>query len=164
MNNYQKILTALVIVLVLINVLLLGFVWHHRPFGKVQDRMERADRQRQEMAGRMIPRQLDFNKEQTIEFQEIFRYHQETMRNLQYKAREIKQGIHRSVVMEDSLAYQSAYSDFSEQQRIIEMEFVRFVKELSSICDENQKEKLIEILNGSLHEQRGPRQHRHRGN
>ena len=147
MNKYQKVLVISVIVLMTINILLIGFIWMNRPGGK-----QRGHRggPRQGMESHVIPRELGFDQQRTVAFRQMFQSHRETMRSLQRNARLKKRQIHLAIVEGDSSNYTMAYSEFRELQDQMEGESTRFISSVAAICDAEQKDRLIQLLNRSL--------------
>ncbi len=153
MNTYQKILTGVVILLIIVNMILLGFIWRNRP-GKGPRRDQPP---RHEMQGHFFQRELDLNRDQAAMFREAFRDHQRKMFELNRQMRLLKREINRAIIIEDTSGLQMNYQKFYGLQKKVEVESSRFISSISAICNDEQKEKLLRIFDESIEKGRHQR-------
>lgn len=146
MTSFQKILIATVIILVIFNSILLGFIWLNRP-GRPEGRFRQGppDRESMEITGRRLLSELDFTEEQAPLFRREARNHLNRMNDISSKLRRSKHQINKAILTEDTRALAQADSIHAMMQKRLNIESREFIRFLDSVCTPQQRKKLIEM-------------------
>lgn len=152
MTAYQKILTVLVIVLVIFNVVLVGFIWLNRP--NYPDRSHRGRPERPEIRGRDLQDKLDLTQEQAAAFRNALKTHHQKMRDRQRQVEEFKRAANAAILDADSAALLKANERLFEAQKNLELEAQNFTWYLSGMTNEDQRQKLLNIFERTLDRRR----------
>jgi len=151
MNIKLKILVSLVVVLVILNVIMIGFIWNNRNFKKQEHGKGRPPR-----IERFLERQIQFNEDQLAEFRSINRFHKDKMDRLNKKVRNLTKELQEAIVMENVEMEQEIDLQLDSINMLIKHEASNHIRSIANLCDEKQKEKLIKALN-RLPDRRGNR-------
>lgn len=153
MKNYQKILIAAVIVLVLLNGALMAFIWTNRP-----DRsFERPGRgmDRPQLSGRVMLERLNFTDEQAMAFRSRLKAHHQQMARLERKVRDAKKEVNRAIILSDSVALQKATLALQHAHDDQQSESGEFMSFLAGLCTAEQRQELLGLLEVAF-QRRGP--------
>lgn len=142
MNIYQKILTVAVILLILLNIALLGFIWKRRPAARMHD-----PEQRQRRTEMFLEHRLNLEDHQMEEFQSIRDSHQKKMQSYNQEMRRLNQNLHEAVVKNQPEMEKQTLQRIDSLQDHIQNQTVAFIHSLSDICNPDQKDRLLKILN-----------------
>lgn len=152
MNRFQKTLIGAVIGLVLLNIVLLGFIWLHRPEGSIHDRTHRSVHPK--IAVPVLHKQLNLSRIQREEFRENFRNHRNHMKDLNREFRKRKHEANRAIIMGDSLTLTKANEALFNVQMALERETQKLTAKLAAICSEEQKVIFLQSIDEVLNEDR----------
>ena len=167
MNYFDKnkFLTAAVVLLLITNTGILGFLWLDRlgkEPGKELPRKEsipQADRNSR--VGRMSPdggprkfiiQELKLDDKQIREYENLINEHQSEMRSIREKIRRNKDELWSiySRSGNDTAAAEKIASEIGEDQKQAELITFRHFSKLRELCNEDQKKKFDEIINDVL--------------
>ncbi|MFY0690155.1 MAG: periplasmic heavy metal sensor [Cyclobacteriaceae bacterium] len=146
MNNWQKILIGAVSVLFVLNILLIGLIWTHRP----GQRPERNDRGTSIRMGKHLIQNLKFNDQQKNQFIMLSDRHKVSMRELMKAQHQSRIALHRAVIGEDTTEISRRLTLLNNSQLAINAEMVEFFSQVASICNEDQKQLFRNHLDGSM--------------
>jgi len=104
-----------------------------------------------------ISEQLTFDATQTQQFEDIEAAHREKMRAILDGLRELKGGLFEKLSEEkvDPSEIEAMVTLIAEKEKAKELETFRFFREVSEICNPDQKEKFTSIIKDALRRQ-GP--------
>lgn len=147
MTRYQKILIILVLLLVVTNVVLLAFIWTGMSASE-QARRPRPDIP--EVRGKMLQNKLNFSEEQTHTFRKALKTHHRKMVTHRRELRKLKNEINQAIILSDSLALTQNNVELARIQTKIEQESQAFTAFLSRLCDDQQRQKLLDIYQHAM--------------
>lgn len=159
MNYFDKnkILTAAVVLLLLINTGMLAFLWTDRnhpgrgenmnapgmpPLPPVSE-PERGPKD-------FIIEQLNLNEDQKKQYEKSVGEHKADMRNLHDQIRKDRDELWNNFSSNNKGEQEKLTSDIGEKQIQIERVTIAHFQKLRDICDDNQKKKFDEIINGVI--------------
>lgn len=148
MTSFQKLLIGTVVVLVLFNLVLIGFIWQNRP----EPREFRRDRP--EIRGRALLENLDLSAEQRASFREALKKHHKEKKRLEAQIHQLKRQAVNAIIQSDSSSLDVVNQKLFTTQKELEMELQQFIIHLTSIVNEDQRDELLRMYNRSM---------RHRG-
>lgn len=169
MMNYfdkNKILTAAVVLLLLINLGILGLLWFDRTHKlRAPDKMQ-TDEMRNPPDGRppedrlppergpkeFLIRELGFNENQKNEYVKLVEEHQKEMRRLSDKIKREKDKLWNilSGPLTDTSSAGTTASEIGSDQKEIEMVTFRHFQKVKELCNEDQKKKFDEVIKEAL--------------
>lgn len=141
--NKTKLLTGLVIIMVVINLLLLSFLWVSRP----EDRITHRSRNKHQRVENYLSRQLELTNDQTKAFEEQRKEHFKATRAI-FKdiQRDKKKMIEMLSSGADSISIERVLTDINKKNKKLERLNFWHIKKLRDICSEDQKKKFDKII------------------
>jgi len=138
----NKILVIAVVALIIVNLVLISFIWINRP--------NRADRRNQNVYHeRMINRQLGFDGTQEQAFRGLIDEFRSEKMEFSDKIYQSKKLLHESI-FNPSVDRDSLLDVISELERRHELAVLDHQQKIYSMCDENQKEKFRQLMNETI--------------
>ena len=150
MNSMQKILVSLVVLLILINVVLIGFIWRNRPsrFDPFRPMPMRTES--------FFENQLDFDEDQLTAFRSRMVEHKLRMDELQREIRLVNRDLHEAIILNQEEKEEVTSQKLDSLAALIKLETTDHIRSLATICRPEQRARLIEALN-RLPDRRGNR-------
>ncbi len=167
MNYFDKnkFLTAAVVILLISNIFILGFLWFNsskknsdndmpgreRPL--YDDRLSNDDRRPPEGGPReFIIQELKLNEIQIQEYDKLIKEHQSGMKSIRENIRREKDDLWSifSKSEGDTAAAEKIASEIGNYQKQTELITFRHFSKLKELCNEDQKKKFDEIINEAL--------------
>ncbi|MBV6644764.1 MAG: hypothetical protein KI790_04915 [Cyclobacteriaceae bacterium] len=159
MNNYYKIIVAVVAVLIVLNVMLLIFVWKEKQQRVVgPERVEKVERARHEGLARFLEREIGLSKQQKKSFKILAKAHRKKRKEITHEIRNQKLLLNEHVILGDSASIQNRLSKVDSLHHQNELELIQYLKQIAAICTDEQRAQLNEIFKESA----GPHQRRPR--
>jgi hypothetical protein len=157
-----KSLWIIIIVLIIVNIFSVGAIWlskDHRPYYR-SGSGSRSDRSNlQSRNQHFIPRELNFTGDQRAEFDSLAALHRESLRQ---KTDEIgllrEQLVTRMRNQEFNSASEELIQQIGEKQAELELLNFRNFRDVMNICDDDQKEKFVSMMQRAFrprHDDRG---------
>ncbi len=150
MNNTQKWLTKLVILLAIINVSLLGIMWRVHLSPRKQPPTPHQRNIRPELTGRMLIKDLELNRAQRHQFRVIFKKHRATMDSLNNHLRQIKNETNKAILSNDTAKLAKTNQELFFIQNELELETQKLTRMLAGIITDDQKQKFLNALQQAL--------------
>ncbi len=148
MNTTQKILVGLVVLLIICNVTLIGFIWKNRP-----DRLD--ERKLMPLrTERFFKNQLNLDDEQAKAFRNRIINHRLRMDELQQEIRQMNRELHESILLNQKEEEELISSQLDSLAFLIKHETTEHIRTLGEICSPDQRKQLIQALN-SLPDRKG---------
>lgn len=161
MNYFDKnkILSAAVVILLMINLGILGLLWFERSPKIPPERMNQMDSRHP--PERMPPdggpkefliRELKLNDKQTQDFLKLVDEHQTDMKRLRDKIRNEKTQLWDNISKSSTEASNSETiaSEIANDQKQIELVTFRHFQKVRELCDDTQKKKFDEVIKEAL--------------
>lgn len=156
-----KSLWIIIIVLIVVNIFSVGAIWfskEHRPYSRVVSRYdERSNFQPREQ--HFIPRQLNFNADQRAKFDSLAEIHREMLSEKTDEIRLLReQLVARMRNQEFNSASEELIQQIGDKQAELELLNFRNFRDIMNICDDNQKEMFVSMMQRAFrprHEGRG---------
>ncbi|WP_111683923.1 Spy/CpxP family protein refolding chaperone [Winogradskyella tangerina] len=106
-----------------------------------------------------ISKRLDFNAEQTQQFEELEQKHRKTMRGISNEIRSSKEALFDQIsnVEASDSKIDSITSVIGEFEKNKDLEVFRHFKAIYNICDDSQKAKFNSLVKDALHKGPPPR-------
>lgn len=147
MNKTQKILIGAVLLLVIINIVLMGFIWINRPEGRHRGEHRRS---RPEISTPMLHRELNLTREQRHQLQGEWKAHRNKMHDFNREFLLRKHRVNQAIIAGDSSALEKANDDLFQTQKAMEKETQKLTAELAAICTEEQKAQFLKTMDDVL--------------
>lgn len=129
------------ILLVIINILLLGFIWSHRPDVHLGNKPHQS-----EISGHFLIKKLHLDPVQQEAFKEELKIYRKKTDSLSRIAGTKKNMVTRAIIHGDS-SLASRYSlELFEAQKNLELEFQRLTSRLSGLCNDQQKKEYLRLM------------------
>lgn len=109
-----------------------------------------------------ISKRLDFNTDQTQQFEELEKKHRKTMRGISNEIRSSKEALFDQIsnVETSDSKIDSITSVIGEFEKNKDLEVFRHFKAIYNICDDSQKAKFNSLVKDALHKGPPPRERR----
>ncbi len=158
-----KTLWAIIIVLIIVNIGSLGSIWftsEHRSFDR-RGNYARSERNIEQTRDQhFIPKRLHFSNDQQEKFDSLAAIHRE---NLSQKIDEIRELREQLVARMKNQEFNSSSEDLIQEigDKQAELELLNFrnFRDVMSICDEEQKQQFVDMMQRAFR----PRGGEHRG-
>ncbi len=155
-----KKLTVISIALIVLNLVLLVFIFSSRNGPPSFDRESRPPR---EDFDSRLGRRLDFSDSQLREFQARTRSHRRRHRDLSMALLDVRGKMHRAISNEDTAAVELLLDQMDSLSSQREREAVRYAQSIIAICDDSQKKQFMRLLESSVEGRRNVHRGRGRG-
>ena len=136
-----KYLTISVFALIAVNVVLVVFMFMHRP--PLEGRQHRKLKNR---GAQFIVKKLDLTAEQEVDFRTSFEKHKIKKDQIEDEIRKQKRTLFRSAISGDTARAQAIILELNEANENHEWEMYAHLQELKKICTPQQIEKLSEVV------------------
>lgn len=163
MNYFDKnkILSAAVVLLLMINLGILGLLWFERSPKTPPDRLPPPPMDGRHPSEKMPPeggpkefliRELKLNDKQTQDFGKLVEEHQADMRKLRDRIRNEKARLWDNISKSGSETgnTDSIASEIANDQKQIELVTFRHFQKVRELCDDTQKKKFDEVIKEAL--------------
>ncbi len=141
MNTFQKILIGSVVLLMIINIILVSYIWRNRQGNPHRERRKR------EMRDEMLQRRLEMEHLEMEKLRSAFGAHEKEMEALAKGLRQTQQELRKSALRGDTARIRQLRNELEIQQDKVNQEVIDFFSNLSTDLEAEQKEKLEEMLN-----------------
>jgi uncharacterized membrane protein len=162
MKNLQRLLILSVILLIVINLGLLGFIWKGHRINQTYRGSMHSERMHQHVD--RLGDRLQLEEEQKQTFHQAFRAHNQEMQALDRKEQMLRRKIHEA-------AFRSNQNELDSLTKVAQQlaekrieTYTSFSRGLSESVDPSLREELIKILSRPPRDQAKPRRERARGN
>lgn len=128
-----KLISAIAILLLIINIALIGFHFFRKP------PHPRGPRN-------IIIKRLDLDKEQVVKYEELIKNHQASIRKLDSEIGETKSQLYALLLQENNVTLRdSLIQSIAEKQSAIEQTHFTHFEEIHKLCKPAQEEKFKEL-------------------
>lgn len=158
MSRTNKTLTILTVSMLVINLVLLSMLFVGKKRNQHRHHKDRKEDGRERFEKRMTNK-LGFSEEKAKQYEDLYQAHRKNYWKITKSIFDRKRKINEAIANNDENRAMELLNEIDSLHQVRERSYVEHTKSIFALCDEEQKQKLMETLN-RVGEEHRKRRHR----